>query len=128
KDERFCGAMADPPLTLRPFRVTAIGQRGLLATKTFCCRNRPYGRFGQQNVLIAKSHRGGRGSRLAKRSGATGEAGSALTRARLDGGAVFGICVLARARFLSLDNQKPTRHSRYRLVLRGPRSWRFNSP
>ena len=50
----------------------------LLATKTFCCRNRPYGRFGQQNVLVAKGHRGGRGSRLAKRSGATGEAGFGL--------------------------------------------------
>src|SRR5579883_321025 len=66
----------------------------LLATKTFCCRNRPFGRFGQQNVLVAQGHRGGRGSRFAKRSVATGEAGSALRRARLDGSAVFGICAL----------------------------------
>jgi len=36
---------------------------------------------------------------FAKRSGATGEAGSALRRARLDGGAVFGICFLERARY-----------------------------
>ncbi|GEM_PF-5268784 len=71
----------------------------LLATKRFCCRNRPFGRFGQQNGLVAKGHRGGRGSRLAKRSGATGEAGLALRRARLDGTAVFGICFLERARF-----------------------------
>jgi len=75
-------------------RVTAIARRGLLATKSFCCRNRPFGRFGQQNVLVAKGHRGGRGSRLAKRSGATGEAGVALRRARLDGSAAFGICAI----------------------------------
>src|SRR5579885_107050 len=81
----------------------------MLAIKTFCCRNRPFGRFGQQNVLIAKGHRGGRGSRLAKRSGATGEAGLALRRARLDGSAVFGICVCASARFLNLYDLKPAK-------------------
>jgi|SRR5579883_674213 len=85
--------MAGAPLRFAP---AGDGDRSawLLATKTFCCRNRPFGRFGQQNVLVAKGRRGGRGSRLAKRSGATGEAGSALRRARLDGGAVFGICAL----------------------------------
>src|SRR5579872_4103343 len=58
--------------TLVPaLRVTAIGRRGLLATKTFCCRNRPFGRFEQQNVLAANGHRRGGVSRFAKRSGAT---------------------------------------------------------
>src|SRR5579883_1700362 len=85
--------MAGAPLRFAP---AGDGDRSawLLATKTFCCRNRPFGRFGQQNVLVAQGRRGGRGSRLAKRSGATGEAGSAWRRARLDGSAVFGICAL----------------------------------
>jgi len=77
-----------------PLRVTAIARRGYWRPRRFADRNRPYGRFGQQNVLVAKGRRGGRESRLAKRSGATCEAGLALRRARLDGGAVFGICAL----------------------------------
>jgi hypothetical protein len=65
--------------------------------------------IGDQDVLVAKGHRGGRGSRLAKRSVATGEAGLALRRACLDGSAAFGICFLERARFLSFYNQKPAK-------------------
>src|SRR5579872_907509 len=68
-----------------PLRVTAIGRRGLLAAKTFCCRNRPFGRFEQQNVLVAKrpSTRGRVNIR-----GATGEAGLMLTLPRVDGSGV----------------------------------------
>jgi len=122
--QRHGGCFACAP----PLRVTAIARRGYWRPRRFADRNGRTAGFGQQNVLVAQGHRGGRGSRLAKRSGATGEAGVALRRARLDGGAVFGICFLERARFRVSTIRSRRRTLDVSLFFRGPRSWRFNSP
>src|SRR5579883_2931398 len=89
--------MTGASLALRPFRVTATARRGYWRPRRFADRNGRTAGFGSKTSWLQKGHRGGRGrgSRLAKRSGATGEAGSALRRARLDGGAVFGLCALS---------------------------------
>ncbi len=92
-------AMAGASLALRPFRVTALGRRGYWRLRRFAAETGRSAVSVSKTSWLQKGHRGGRGSRFAKRSGATGEAGLALRRARLDGAALFGICVLERARF-----------------------------
>jgi len=81
--------------------MTAIARRGYWRPRRFAAET---GRSAAKRLGCKKPSRR---ARLAKRSGATGEAGVALRRARLDGGAVFGICVFERARFPSLANHKP---------------------
>jgi len=79
----------------------------LLATKTFCCRNRPFGRFGQQNVLVAKrpSRRARVKAREAERSDRRSRRGLEARPPRWQRGVRD---LLSRARsLLSLARQKP---------------------
>src|SRR5579885_1464201 len=77
-----------------PLRVTETAPRGYWRPTRFAAETGRSAVSVSKTAWLQKGHRGGRGSRFAKRSGATGEAGSALRRARLDGGAVFEICAL----------------------------------
>src|SRR5579885_1106390 len=92
-----------------PLRVTPIARRGYWRPRRFAAEAGRSAVSVSKTSWVQKAHRGGGGSRLAKRSGATGEAGLALRRARLAGSPVFGICVYARARFLSLNDLKPAK-------------------
>ncbi|GEM_PF-2250900 len=79
----------------------------LLATKTFCCRSRPFGRFGQQNVLVAKrpSRRARVKTREAERSDRRSRLGLEARPPRWPRGVRD---LLSRARsLLSLARQKP---------------------
>jgi len=79
----------------------------LLATKTFCCRNRPFGRFGQQNVLVAKkpSRRARVKAREAQRSDWRSRRGLEARPPRWRRG-VWDLLSRARS-LLSLARQKP---------------------